>query len=389
MKIGILTQPLYTNYGGVLQAFALQKKLRDMGNEVVTLDIPIPIASNPSIIKQIFLFFATLLLAIIKKRGVKNIYYPFNTKLRNHKLIRLCFRPFLNRIMLISPEINSENRLREYCKEKEFDVYIIGSDQVWRPCCSPNIGWYFLDFLKINKRERRLSYAASFGTDVWEFTQEQTVYLKPFIKMFDAISVREESGVELCSKYFGIEAKHVLDPTLLLSVSDYNELVELDKGNTYSIEEHIFAYLLDESDEKRDVLNFVASCLGMPIEINSLSNNKSMPPYTSTNEVFKYTPKPISQWLRNFHDCKFVITDSFHGTVFSIIYHCPFVVLQNPFRGNTRMESLLKSFGLESRLINDSTELTSLINQPIDWEQVDTILQQRRDASLQFLIKNL
>lgn len=388
MKIAILTQPLYTNYGGVLQAFALQKTLRNMGHEVVTLDISFPVPSAPNVVKQLFLFFATFFLAAIKKRRVKDIYYPFNTRLRNHKLISLCFRPLLNRIMSISPAIKTEEQLLSYCREIEFDAYIVGSDQVWRPIYSPNIGWFFLDFLKDEERKKKLSYAASFGTDMWEFTQEQTEYLKPFAKRFDAISVREKSGVELCSKYFETEAQHVLDPTLLLEASDYNKLVEIDKGNTYSVDGHVFAYILDETTEKLDALNIVASYFELPVEKLS-SDHKPLPPYADTKESFKYAPKPITQWLRNFHDCKFVVTDSFHGTVFSIIYNRPFVVFQNPFRGNTRIESLLNSFGLENRLIKDSAELTTLINHPIDWKQVNTILLQRREESCHFLIKNL
>src|SRR5690606_15864360 len=102
-----------------------------------------------------------------------------------------------------------------------FDTYIVGSDQCWRPKYSPNITNYFLDFLNDKQNVIRISYAASFGTSDWEFNEPETKMCRDLIQKFDAVSVRESSGIELCQKYLDKEAQHVLDPTMLLELDDY------------------------------------------------------------------------------------------------------------------------------------------------------------------------
>lgn len=390
MKIAILTQPLHTNYGGILQAYAVQKILKDRGHEVVTLDIQCKdINVNMSLYAQMRRYIATLLLFFIKRIRKKDIIWPYNTKKRNRKLVIASIRNFVNRIIRLSPEIRTEEALMKYIKEADFDAYVVGSDQVWRPQYSPHIYWFFLDFLSDDFKGKRIAFSASFGTSEWEFSKEQTDYLKPFAKKFNAISVREQSGVDLCKRYFDIPAIQVLDPTMMLTPKDYAKLVNLDKHHTHSMEGTIFSYVLDDTNEIRTIVDGISATLGLSVQQLGI-HNYDYGPYTSEKQIVKYFPKPVSQWLRGFQETEFVVTDSFHGTVFSILHHKPFVVIANPKRGIARIETILKMFGLEDRLV-DSTDVCVkewLIN-GILWDEIDSKLKKNREVFNAFICKTL
>lgn len=384
MKIAILTQPLHTNYGGILQAYAVQKMLSDRGHEVVTLDIQHK-DIKISLYAQIRLFVTTLLLFLIKRIKSKDIIWPYNTKKRNRKLVIASFRNFVNRIIRLSPEIRTEEVLMKYIKEADFDAYVVGSDQVWRPRYSPHIYWFFLDFLSDDFKGKRIAFSASFGTSEWEYSKEQTEYLRPFVKRFDAISVREQSGVDLCKTYFDIPAIQVLDPTMMLTPKDYAELVNLDKHHTYSMEGTIFSYVLDDTNEIRTIVDGISATLGFSVQQLGI-HNYDYSPYTSVKQIAKYLPKPISQWLRCFQETEFVVTDSFHGTVFSILHHKPFVVVANPMRGFARIETLLNMFGLNDRLVNSAAEHSrDWLLHGIQWDRVDSVLTKKREEFLTFI----
>ncbi len=189
-----------------------------------------------------------------------------------------------------------------------FDALIVGSDQVWRPMYNYNIEDCFLSFVS-HMNLKRVAYAASFGTDKWEFTQQQTEQCAVLAKRFDGISVREKSGVALCNKYLGVNATHVLDPTLLMKSQDYIKLC----SHISKREPFIFAYVLDESEEKiKSIVNF-AERRGLPYFIKGADNTVS-------------DDDTIELWLSYFRDAAFVVTDSFHGTAFSIIFNKDFYV---------------------------------------------------------------
>lgn len=386
MKIAILTQPLHTNYGGILQAYAVQKILRDRGHDVVTLDIPLKEErTNDSFYMQMRLFVVTLASFLLCRIKINNIEWPYNTKKRNKKLIRHSMRSFISRIIRLSPTIETKETLDEYIREQHFDAYIVGSDQVWRPLYSPHIGWFFLDFLPDRFRGKRIALSASFGTSEWEFSNEQTEYLKSFAQKFAAVSVREKSGVDLCKKYFDVFAKQVLDPTMMLTIGDYKKLVKLDKHHTYSMRGSIFSYVLDTSNEARIVTDRISTILGLSVQyLNARSDVYG--PYTNKKRIVKYFPMPVSQWLRGFQETDFVVTDSFHGTVFSILHHKPFVVIANETRGLARIETLLKTFNLEGRLIcSDANYNREWLLNGIHWDKVDLSLKVRREEFMDFI----
>lgn len=368
MRIGIFTQPIHTNYGGILQAFALQKVLEQRGHKVTVI--------NLSLFRPLLTFKTPFSLI---KRGIKKYIMK--------KECRIFEERYFNKTYPII-SINTSRFIKQYIHlinfnqitSNTFDVIVVGSDQVWRPQINRPIERSFLNFTK-GWPIKRIAYAASFGTDEWEFSKRQTNACKELIKKFDAVSVREDGGVRLCKIKFDIEALHVLDPTMLLEKEVYiklfNTIPSVEKDGD------LFVYMLDETNEKDEIVRKIANTKKYhPFRKNSKIEN----PYAPLKERIQ---PPVEYWLKGFYDAQFVVTDSFHGCVFSIIFNKPFIVYANIQRGNNRIESLLKIFGLESRLISSIHEINNqLINSKIDWEYVNKIKQQWKEKSINFLKSN-
>ena len=381
MKIGILTLPLHTNYGGILQAFAVQKIIQDMGHNVETLTLE---KSPKPLLTQLKLFIKSLVAFCIGRCGLHNIYWPLNTRSRNIKQ-RADTLSFITREIILSEPLHNESELKQYVKKNSFDGFVVGSDQVWRPNYGFDINLFFLSFLDKNDKAKRVAFAASFGTEKWEFTKEQTTTCASLARMFDNISVREQSGVELCKNHLGVSAFCVIDPTMLLPPSDYLSIINSSQQKTHSVVGKLFSYILDSSNEKKQVVLKMSQYLNLDIE--SIEAEPILPPYATKKKALQNPPQQVEQWLRSFQEAEFVVTDSFHGTVFSILHHRPFVVLANEKRGLTRIETLLSSFGLSNRLTTSSSLLldTDWLLRSIDWNQVDIILNLKREQALKFI----
>lgn len=374
MRIGILTLPLHENYGGILQAYALQKVLEDMGHDTLIID-------RARTIKLSFLtkcYHYTV-------RVLKNIFFNSKLTIRYDKeynnpieLMRQHTYPFLQKNM---------SRIEMYggyedLDTNKFDAIIVGSDQVWRP----KYFWHaplsdaYLSFAK-DWDIKRISYAASFGTDVWEYTSEQTAECGLLLRSFDAVSVRESSAVTLCNTHFGVDAEHVLDPTLLLDVSYYTALFQME--DTPLSEGNLMCYLLDPSVEKSAFVQSVAETFSLtPFTVNSKYEDQNAP-------LEDKVQPPVEIWLRGFYDAKYIITDSFHACVFSILFKKPFIVYGNKQRGMARFQSLLSILGLEDRLVTTHDEALAIVNHPIDWDNVHTRLSEWRQKSFDFLVTAL
>lgn len=373
MRIGILTLPLHTNYGGILQAYALQTVLERMGHEVVVFDTPNRMPLPP--LKDIPKCF---LKRIIKKLLGRNqkIFYEYY---HNKKVIPVVSQN-------TQRFINSHIHRKEISDFKEldrdsYDAIVVGSDQVWRPLYFvPGWRWQEIEnaFLSFASKWniKRLSYAASFGTDDWEYTDQQTRRCKALLQVFDAISVRETNGVTLCKKYFDMNSVHVLDPTMLLNEADYS--IFFQKSNTPKGNGTLLNYILDETEKNRVLIMNVANqkCLRAFSVTNPYENDETKP----LNERIKPS---VEKWLRGFYDAEFVITDSFHACVFSILFKKQFVVVGNKERGLSRIESLLLCFGIENRIVEDSAQVMRL--PLIDYDTVYIKLEKYRKKSLEFL----
>jgi len=374
-KVGVLTQPLHNNYGGLLQAYAFKEVLKSLNCEVVIVNRVAPEVPRWRLL-------ASRIKTLITGRTV----YPKPKMTQQQKyIISKKTRAFKEKyIQEESSEISSMSGLKRL-NNQSYQAFIVGSDQCWRPKYSPKIENYFLDFVKDDSQTKRISYAASFGTSDWEFTEKQTQRCKNLITKFDAISVRESSAVDLISRYLGRDdAVHVLDPTMLLDKSCYQSIVERDKCD--DIKGELKAYVLDNSPDKIKFIKCIEERLGatqfeiMPkkrLEQDTLTNNNI--------HEFQF-PSPL-EWLYGFTKAEFVVTDSFHGTVFSILFNIPFITIVNERRGVARFESLLQMFGLSDRFVTDLNEINvdQFLDTEIDWKSVNQILEQERVKAFKFL----
>lgn len=357
MKIGIVTQPLHANYGGVLQNYALQQVLKRMGHEVWTLDYW----------KYDWLNWADMAWRVLAHKMLGH-QVKFGRTPAEQRQFEVPLRRFVNKNMsLTTPRTKrfSKKTVQKYALE----ALVVGSDQVWRPIYNYDVSDCFLKFAQ-GLSVKRVAYAASFGTDAWEFTDAQTSECAALAKQFDGISVREKSGVGLCKDHLGVSAVHVLDPTLLLQAEDYAALCkDIPQRKPF-----IFAYILDKSEDKINSIQRFAEQRGLPYYIKSADSGVSM-------------EDSIELWLSYFRDAAFVITDSFHGTAFSINFNKDFYVFGNAKRGNSRFDSLLGQLGLQDRVIKE--QILKETKSHIDWNNVNKLKVLAVTDSIKWLTQKL
>lgn len=369
MKIAIVTLPLRTNYGGILQCYALQTVLQRMGHEVYVLEKAQFGRLYPfiRIWNSCKCFLKWLLL---REKG-----WGFKTP---KKIISLRIDWFIYRH--ISRFYKRVWTLQSIC---HFDVFIVGSDQIWRPEYFFPIEDAFLAFTK-DICSKRISYAASFGVEQCTYSEEQLVTCSSLLKKFDAVSVREDSGVRICKESFGVEAVQMLDPTLLLDAEDYRSLISTSR--TTPLKGNMLVYILDETEEKKKL-------------VEKIANERDLIPYWLSNDAcnvdkpwYENIKMSVEQWLRAFDDATFVFTDSFHGCVFSILFRKPFIAIGNQYRGIARFTSLLSLFSLNERLIfsyEDYESQKQFLREDIDYTSVYEQLAKERNRSFIFLKNNL
>lgn len=372
MRIGIYTLPLNYNYGGLLQAYALQTTLQRMGHDVTIIDRPLhtkevwwkrPREKAKRLVAKYIL-------------GKKNVrVFQENYEAKVYPLISQHTDGFiqrhLHRLQVVSPTSLDASL---------FDALVVGSDQIWRNAFHDNNTKRYDSFLAFAEKwsVKRISYAASFGTIEWEYTPEQTQQCKHLIALFDAVSVREASGVKLCQDHFGVEAKHVLDPTMLLDSADYEALVE--ETNTPKSSGSLLVYILDQTTVKTNAVNRLSTSLNLsPFSVNSKADDSFAP-------IEERIQPTVEQWLRGFMDAEYVITDSFHACVFSILFGKPFIVLGNKNRGMERFISLLKTYQLQDRLI--LSEFDGILPNS-DMHAAQQLMKELREDSKAFLFQHL
>ena len=376
MRIGILTLPPHANYGGILQAYAMQTVLERMGHDVVVFNKPIK--------KHVLPFpmsFFHYIVRFIKKYVFKkpNIYVFKEQKIYKYQKANTLYTDAFVNKHLHNKVVDTLGDIKN-----EYDAIIVGSDQVWRKIYF-NGSWEksnpadaylaFTNDWNIN----RIAYAASFGVDFLELDDTEIQTCKEAIQKFKAVSVREKTGVDICKKHFNVDAKWVADPTLLLDVSYYLTLAK--DSNSLFTGKYILKYALDESEEIYGLAHKLEEQKEIPMKELKTHEKDSL------SEISNCTRRPVEEWLYAFAHADYILTDSFHGTVFSILFHKQFTVIANKERGVTRFTSLLSMFGLEDRLISSPNEYKQLPD--IDYEKVDIKLEQRRSEALDFLSKAL
>lgn len=355
MKIGILTQHFLLNYGGIIQNYALQQVLVRLGHQPLTFEHDTCYSTAWWLLRVAKHLLKTHSLADMPKRPV------YKGRLGSKNFVRFVTR----HIQSVCVHDFTPALTRHY----GINAYVVGSDQVWRPAFNlgPRLGNMFLDFA--GDEVRKTAYAASFGTDCWEYTDEQTSRCQRLAHRFHAISVREQSGVTLCRDHLGVNATLVADPTLLLTKEDYLPLCESCPRQ----KAHIFVYTLVQKEQLRLLSSTLSRQTQLPITFKGAGDNVQ-------------DDDTIEAWLAEFRDAGVVLTDSFHGMVFSILFHKPFWIVCNPSGGNERYVSLLTLLGLMDRIVPDDGPLSTT---PIDWQAVDHKLEPLRAKSINFLKENL
>ena len=363
MRIAILTQPLGHNYGGILQNYALQQVLQKLGHNSITIEKdPYQHITNFQLLIELPKRFFTKY--ILKKRD-----YILSEK-RNNALIKQNWKrlfPFVSKYInhLYVKSYDSVNI-------NDFNVFLVGSDQIWRPVYNRGsmLSQMYLNFIPKGINIKRIAYGASFGSKEWEYDEEQTKRCAELVQRFDAISMREIDGISLCAKHLNRnDAISVLDPTLLLDKKDYLQLC----SNINPLSDNIlFAYILDKNDATIYHLEKIANQKNLKLQLVSADHD-------CTHSVV--------EWVTLFRDAECVITDSFHGTVFSIIFNKEFYTIANQSRGGSRFTSLLSQLSLTDRMFASVSDIK--INKNIDWGIISDKIDTLRNESLNFLKASL
>lgn len=339
MKIGVISSyawvKIANNYGALLQYYALQEYLRHRGHYVFWLKY---ILKEP-----------------IFKVLLKELYHSRSLV----KLIRYClchryFMSFIKKYLDTSAKTYTTiANLNE--KDNDYDAFITGSDQVWGGTLAAN-------YLTFVHGKPKIAYAASFGKDT--LSKQHSSTIAPWLKSFNKISVREKSGIDICSE-LGVYAEHLLDPTLLLYMDDY------PSNPKKSDNDYVFSYFLNAKSADDLYLKKIECFIkehNLRYYVTAIQGTERFIP----SDYLVY-PKP-SDWLSYYKYSKFVITNTFHGTVFALIYHRPFIsILQKgKLKGqNNRIYSLLEMFDLTERLWDGCSDINSIILKDIDWDSFE------------------
>jgi len=385
MRIGILTQPLYCNYGGLVQCYALQETLKRMGHETVVLQREF---NRQYPLKGAISYYAK---AIVKKLlGRRESWHYYVAQEKRDYIAKETNKFTETYITPRSEHCYTTEQLNQEVERLNLDAIIVGSDQVWRPYYSPCQPNYFLDFLESvgeHVEPKRISYAASFGGDNWDWSPVLTAQCAKLLQKFDAVSVREQSGIRLCKEHFNVNAVQVLDPTMLLEADDYRQLSALSSQLSAQKRGTLFNYVLDRSAEKQNIIRTIAEKTGKTSFCSMPELDDSI--YNLYGDIDKAVYPPVESWLSAFDEAEMVVTDSFHGTVFSIIFNKPFWVVGNEGRGMARFETLLSMYGLQDRMISAKTVSSINLNAPINWDKVNAKRKELQSLSLDFLKKAL
>lgn len=385
MKIGILTQPLHYNYGGILQNYALQRALVHLGYEVET--IVYENKRRPPSWRVLFIGTIRQLLHGMAPGRFKSSRCVLNQK-EKEKLWKNTLSFVRKYIVRTKPLLTHED-FTNLSRDGRFDGYVVGSDQCWRPRYNRTFfREMFLSFAVEDENTRRVGYAVSFGTSEWETDPELTQELSLLAKKFDRVTVREIDGIELCRKYLGVEATLVLDPTMLLTRDHYERLVA-GEGEKQSAG-NLFYYMLDPDRTKQSAVGKIGTKLNLtPFTVMPKYKSDGITKDQVKEHIEECIYPPVTKWLRAFMDAEMTVVDSFHGMVFSIIFNKPFWVIGNKKRGMSRFTSLLGLLGLEDRLVNVEDLESVDIRKPIDWDSVNKKIETMRSQSLGLLQESL
>ncbi len=359
-KIAILTCGLQDNYGANLQAYATQEFVNSKGCFVrmINYNFENEKSYSPLAQRHIKSFVASILFYSLRK----SIYKSF-------KGFRSTYMKYSKKIILDEDDLRNEL--------KNYDLIIIGSDQVWNPYSEINRHFTLLDFYDVNEGPKRVSYASSFG--VRELPESMAKMYGDALKNFDMLSVREESGKRIIDNLFENNVKIVVDPVFLISTLDWEQIarpVEELKGKQF-----VFVYDLWHAPETRDIAAKVAKKLHCDTYILSRNtfNDKRV------KNLYGIGPCEFIWLVKN---ASYVVTDSFHGTAFSIIFRKNFWIYCSDRSKSLsdRIEFILKNFGLTQRLVSNIDDVTA---SEVNYKEVPIEAEKWINASKKYFVKAL
>ena len=371
-KIGILTYFLGFNYGATLQAYALADFLNSSGfqSKVIHFIPKIHIRTSHlfvlprsrKAIKENILSFLTLIYQLKRKRG---------------------FEDFIDQCIPLSSEKNiSENDIPSTCEQ--FDAVICGSDQIWNPRLKGAVEGFFLPH---GKGFRRIAYAPSIGNG--HFNEYPEINrIKQFIANFDYLSVRDKASQKELESCFSIKADTVVDPTLLANREAFFKIAA--PGQTKR--QFIFLYSVKMSKKTIQAARDLSNRTGLPVL--SLFSGRASLSWLRNKDLIPGGKVGPQEFLAYIRDAEYVITDSFHGCVFSLIFQKKFFIIKNEdLQGNLlqdeRINTLCDIFNIKNRFIkaNDIKYISLECN--IDWNEIESLRQKYAEDSKKFLLNAL
>lgn len=373
-KIGIITIVKVNNYGAELQAYALQKKLQLLGYDAEIID---------------YLFYKN---RAHRREKISQPFYPYPFK----KRIKEFLEPIYNQIKCLPFYKSKKRRYKSfdafhekytrfsstsyksysqlYQNPPEYEIYCVGSDQVWNPGCYTNLNPYFVSFAP--KDKKRISYASSFG--VKELPQKAKSKYKELLLQMDAISVREDVGVSLVNKISGKNAVTVADPTLLLNSDDWLKITKYDKVPE---DRYVLLYVLKNSNYITEKALEISRKYGLKIVRICKDAYRQDKKSDKIIDILDAAP---DDFLGLFKKAEIILTNSFHGTVFSIMFQKNFyTIIRHGVENNSRQLSLLNTLNI-NRIRYEDDEFTE--GMPINWNEVNDNLDKFRQYSLNYLI---
>ena len=363
MKIDIVTLHRAQNYGSVLQTFALQKQIEELGHQASILDYYPERYTNKGLLKRLknksSRFKNPLILLIAKL-----LIFPSYLK----KGIQ--FNKFMHYLNLEKPSFaTNEEGIGRFT---DADAYCAGSDQIWNSHWNEGVEKaLFLDF--VPKGKLCFSYAASIGLS--NIPANEIDETKLLLDKFEFLSLREDKGVELVKELGRTDAVQCLDPTLLMSKEEWSQYAD----DSYKGKEYVLTYNLHHDPEIDKCAKAIAS--KYHLQIRNISYN--------WHDIIRHGHldwcPTVEGFLGLIKNAKYVVADSFHATAFSIIFEKPFVVI-TPEVASSRLSSLLKMLGLDDHNINKFTSL-NVIEQPIDYIRVKSIIATKQRESISYLNK--
>jgi len=356
-KIGILTWHYYQNVGSQLQAFALQHVLTNMGYNVNIIDYRNPKIDNSRLFKRKIKVFLSRLFG----EKFSKVYYPY--------------LEFQNKYFKLSPTCHSVVELNEVLDGYDYIVY--GGDQIWAPNVYNSI--YFGDGVS-NRDIKKISYASSIGLRY--IPSNLVLKYKHELSDFKSIGIRETTGKAILKKYLDIDSEVVLDPTLLLDVDTYRNM---ERRNVNEGRKFIFCYFLKENHDYRKLVEKYAK--NNNLDLIGITKNKSDIEWMKT--IVDSDPLLFLWYIDH---AETVFTDSYHGSIFSLLYHKRFYIFKRFEFGesldqNSRIEQLAMTFNINSMIVD--ANMDNIPDSKIDYSFIDDILSIERAKSVGYLTKAL